>query len=214
MRLQPLAWSSGIRCRQPRYDLIGPYRALLHGGGRHIPLFNFRNGRGSAGDLYSLPNNSTKHSASRGGDMGYSTPCGFCFILTNDTECLRPAVIAPHGYCGPELYFTFIGCWFDDFCGRSSCNPIAKFALCSRHRCPVVFGYRGFVCCFETAQCPLDRSEPLSRYVIGMRRYRSIRQVVNLVLNFLNEGAAHVLSFRLCACDLGQHRNVRTCSLV
>jgi len=108
--------------------------------------------------------------------MGYGTPCGFCFILTNDTECLRPAVIAPHGYCGPELYFTFIGCWFDDFCGRSSCNPIAKFALCSRHRCPVVFGYRGFVCCFETAQCPLDGSEPLGRYVIGMRRHRSDRR--------------------------------------
>jgi hypothetical protein len=182
-----------------------------------IPLFDFRNGRGSAGDLYSLANNSAKYRASEWRDIGYSTPCGFCFILTNNAECLRPAVSAPHGYCGPELYFTFIGRWFDDFCGRSSCNPVSKFALGSRHRCPVVFSYRGFVCCFETAKCPLDRSKPFGRYVIGMCRHRSIRQVVNLVLNFLNERAAHVLSIRLCAhqyATCGQHRNVRTCSLV
>jgi hypothetical protein len=127
-------------------------RIGLSAGPQDIPLFDFRNGRGSAGDLYSLANNSAKYSASEWRDIGYGTPCRFCFILTNDSECLRPAVIAPHGYCVPELYFTFIGHWFDDFCGRSSCTPIAKFALGSRHRCPVVLSYRGFVCCFETTK--------------------------------------------------------------
>jgi len=34
---------------------------------------------------------------------------------------------------------------------------------------------------------------------LRMRRHRSIRQVVNLGLYFLNERAAHVFSFRLCA---------------
>jgi hypothetical protein len=126
-------------------------------------LFDLRNGCVPAGDLDSVANPSAKYRASERRDMGYGTPCGFCFILTNDAECLRPPVIAPHGYRGPELYFTFIGRWFDDFSGRSSCNPIAKFALGSRHRRSVVFSYRGFVCCFKTAQCALDRSKPFNR---------------------------------------------------
>jgi hypothetical protein len=123
-------------------------------------LFDFRNGRGPTGDLDSVANNSAKYSASEWRDIGYGTPCGFCFILT--AECLRPAVIAPHSHCGPELYFTSIGCWLDDFCGRSSCIPVSKFALGCCDRCPVVFSYRSFGCCFKTAKCPLDRSKPSS----------------------------------------------------
>jgi hypothetical protein len=177
-----------------------------------IRLFDFRNGRRPARDLYSLANNSAKYSASQRRDIGYGAPCGFCFILTNDAECLRPTVIAPHGYCGPEMYLTFIGSWFDDLRARSSCNPIAKFALSSRHRGSVVFSYCGLICCFETAKRPLDRGKTFICYQVWMRRHRSIRQVVDLVLNFLNERAAHVLSFQQYA-TCGQHRNVHTCSL-
>jgi hypothetical protein len=67
-------------------------RIGLSAGPQDIPLFDFRNGRGCPGDLYSLANNSAKYSASEWRDIGYGTPCGFCFILTNDSECLRPAV--------------------------------------------------------------------------------------------------------------------------
>jgi hypothetical protein len=49
-------------------------------------LFDFRNGRGSARDLYSLANNFAKYSACEWRDIGYGTPCGFCFILSNDAE--------------------------------------------------------------------------------------------------------------------------------
>jgi hypothetical protein len=169
-----------------------------------IRLFDFRNGRGSAGDLDSLANNSAKDGASQWRDIGYGAPCGFCFILTNDAECLRPTVIAPHGYCGPEMHFTFIGCWFDDLGARSSCNPIAKFAPGSRHRRPVVFSYCGLICCFETGQCPLDCGKTFSGYEVRMRRHRSIRQIRDLVLDFLNKRAAHcVICFSVGTC--GQH---------
>src|SRR6516165_399586 len=160
---------------------------------RNCSLFNFRNGCGPTGDLDSVANNSAKYSASERRDVGYDTPCGFSFILTNDAECLRPAALAPHGHSGPEMHFTFIGCWFDDFCSGSSCIPVAKFALGCCDRPPVVFSYGGLICCFETGKCPLDRSKAFSCYEIRMRRHRPIRQVVNLVLNFLNERAAHVL---------------------
>jgi len=65
------------------------------------------------------------------------------------------------------------------YSGRSSCNPVAKFALGSRHRRPVEFSYRGFVCCFEAAKCPLDRRKAFSCYEVRMRRDRPIRQVVD-----------------------------------
>jgi len=101
---------------------------------RLIALFDCRNSRGSAGDLHSLAHNSAKYSASEWRDIGYGTPCGFCFIFTNDAECLRPAVIAPHSYCGPEMYFGFVGCWFDDLRARPSPIPVSKFALGRCHR--------------------------------------------------------------------------------
>src|SRR5262249_29390860 len=89
------------------------------------------------------------------------------------------------------MYFAFVGCWFDDLRARPSRIPVSKLALGRCHSRPIVFSYRGFVCCFEAAKCPLDRSKAFSGYQIGMRWNRSIRQVVNLVLDFLNERAAH-----------------------
>src|SRR6516225_1071557 len=81
----------------------------------------------------------------------------------------------------------------------------------------VIFSYGGFVCCFEAAKCPLDRSKAFSCYQIGMGRHRSIRQVVNLVLDFLNERAAHcpwLRSYALIGTDVQTTSARTTCSLV
>src|ERR1700739_373994 len=92
-------------------------------------LFDFCNGRVPPGDLDSVANYSTKHRASERRDIGYGTPCGFGFIFADDAECLRPAVIPPHGHGGSEMYFAFVGCWFDDLRRRASRFPVSKFAL-------------------------------------------------------------------------------------
>jgi hypothetical protein len=141
---------------------------------RLITLFDCRNGRGSARDRYSLANNSAKYSASEWRDIGYGTASRFCFILTNDVECLRPAVIAPHSYCGPEMYFAFVGCRFDDLRGRSSCIPVAKFTLRRCDRCPIVFSYRGLGHSPEVSRCPLLTQ---SGHEIRVGRLNGVQQV-------------------------------------
>jgi hypothetical protein len=73
-------------------------------------LFDLRNGRVPAGDLDIVTNYSAKYRASKRRDIEYATPSGFGFVFTNDAECLRPAIIPPHGHCGPEMYFAFVGC--------------------------------------------------------------------------------------------------------
>jgi hypothetical protein len=130
--------------------------------------------------------------------------------------CAR-SIIAAHGHCGPEMYFIFIGCRFYDLRARPSRIPVSKFASRRCDRRPVIFSYRGLICSFKTAKCPLDRGKAFSCYEVRMHRYRSIRQVVNFVLDFLNERAAHCPRLRSYVPSGGNMRTTSartTCSLL
>ena len=114
-------------------------------------LFDLPNRRVPTGDLDIVTSHSAKYRASERRDIGYGTPCGFGFIFTNDAEGLRPAIVPPHGHCGPKMYFAYIGRRFDDLRGRSSCIPVSKLALSCCDPRPIVLSYRSFVCCLKTA---------------------------------------------------------------
>jgi hypothetical protein len=94
------------------------------------------------------------------------------------------------------MNFAFVSRRFHDLRTRSSRIPVSEFALGRCDRRPVVFSDCGFVFCLKAAKCPLDRRKAFRCYEVRVRGHRPIRQVVNLVLDFLNEGAAHVLGFR------------------
>jgi len=131
---------------------------------RNSSLFDFRNGRVPTRDLDSVANLSAKYCTRERRDIGYTAPRGFCFIFTNDAKCLRSAIVPLHGDSRPEVYFAFIGRWFYDFRARPSRIPVSKFALGRCDRRPVIFSYRGLVCSFKTAKCPLDRGKAVSCY--------------------------------------------------
>jgi hypothetical protein len=133
-----------------------------------------RNGRVPTGDLDSIANLSAKYRASQWRDIGYASPGGFGFIFTNDAKCLRSAIVALHGDCRSELHFAFIVCGLYDLRARPSRSPVTKFALGCGDRRPVVFSNCRLVCSFETAECPVDRSQPFSCDQIWMHRHRSI----------------------------------------
>jgi hypothetical protein len=108
-------------------------------------LFDFHDRRVSARDLDGVADGPAKHRTSEWRNIGYRTPCRFCFIFADDAECLRAAVITPHGHRDPELHFAFVGCGFDDFRARPSGIPVSKFALGRCDRVPVFFCHRSFV---------------------------------------------------------------------
>jgi hypothetical protein len=66
--------------------------------------------------------------------------------------------------------------------GRSPRIPIAQVARGARGRAAIVRRLGGGMFALQTREFSLDLREPLRRYQIGMRRNRTLRQLLERVL--------------------------------
>src|SRR5690242_13918233 len=118
---------------------------------------------------------------------------GIGLVFTDDSKGLTASVVT-HGCHGrAEMHARRILGRRRPLTGRSPRVTISKVAPRARGRATIVGSLRGGMFASQTREFTLDLREPLRRHQIGMRRNRTLWQLLERVLavRFFDECSAH-----------------------